>query len=207
MNPYGDDSFVLSDKLPELKPILESWLKVQRAYNSAVEDSGETAWAYGERSCIGFLSAAVWDCKGVAVIESPTQKKGPCGPGYGRNDLYIFRSKQHIVIEAKYMASNPANTIENDLNSIRFMLAAACREVSLLPIGEPTLHLGILFVVCTFPPHDGRDFDADIEQWLQDVATIEHDAMAWLFQPRKSIQGTSTEWVSPGILLLAGTPN
>ena len=208
MKPYNEDSFVDPGSLPALEPILKSWLDVQRKYEAAMNNE-EPAWCYLERTCIGFLSAAAWMSGGVTLEEWGIEKNWPdAESSHGRCDLYIFHNNNQFFIEAKHAYSNPTGDNERELDHIRARLNAAVRDASVLAWSERSEQLGVLFVVPVYRPgsHPGN-FDDDITAWLQRVATVPHSAMAWLFQPRKNIQGPNTEYVSPGILLLARTPD
>src|SRR6266705_1944474 len=98
MKRYFQDFFVDAGSLPALKPILQSWIKVQRAYADAMANEDQ-AWWYHERPCIGFLSAAVWKSGGVTLEEWRTDKRSKKRSRKGRCDLYICHGGREFFIE------------------------------------------------------------------------------------------------------------
>jgi len=205
MKRYRKDSFIDAGSLPAFKPILQSWLDVQLAYERAMKHDDQ-AWWYRERTCVGFLSAAAWQSGGVTLEEWQTEKGPKEKSRHGRCDLYIFRRNQQFFIEAKHMYSRATGRSERELTYINRQLDRAVADASVLQC-KRSQQLGVLFVVPFYPPgKHPESFDEHIAEWLEGVATVPHSAMAWLYQPRHKIQGKRTEHVSPGVILLARTP-
>src|SRR6266567_8917223 len=189
MKRYQRDSFIDSGAIPSLKPILESWFEVQLAYAKMMKQE-DYAWWYRERTCVGFLSAAAWRSGGVTLEEWQIDK-GPKKRASRRTrcDLYIMRRSDELYIEAKHMYSRATGRPERELVYIRRNLDRAVSDASLLRC-KRSQQLGILFIAPFYPPHTHPDnFDVHISQWLAAVATVPHSAMAWLYQPRRKIQG------------------
>ena len=205
MKQYRKDSFIDAGSLPALKPILRSWIDVQLAYEHAMGHD-DRAWSYRERTCVGFLSAAAWQCGGVTLEEWRTEKGPKKQTRHGRCDLYICRRNQEFFIEAKHMYSRATGRSERELTYIARQLDRAVGDASVLQC-ERSTQLGVLFVAPYYPAGKHPDsFDEHISEWLQGVATVPHSAMAWLYQPRHKLHGEQAMHISPGIVLLARTP-
>jgi hypothetical protein len=204
MQRYQKDSFIDASRIPTLKPILEGWLQVQLDYAKAMKHE-DYAWWYRERTCIGFLSAGAWRSGSVTLEQWQIEKGSKRRAKHGRCDLYIMRRGQEFFIEAKHMYSRATGSRMRELRYIQYQLDLAVDDASKLRC-KPSQQLGILFIAPFYPPgkHPG-DFDAHISEWLAAVASIAHSAMGWLYQPRRKIQGKRTEYISPGIVLLART--
>jgi hypothetical protein len=201
MKRHLKDSFIDAGSLPLLKPILQNWISVQLDYANAMEHK-DYAWWYRERTCVGFLSAAVWRSGGVTLEEWQT-KKGPKEQSkHGRCDLYICHSGKELYVEAKHMYSRARGKTERELGYIQRKLDDAVADARRLQC-KRCLQLGILFVAPFYPPGKQEGLVEHIAKWLKDVESVPHDAMAWLYQPRHTIKTDHNEWVSPGIVLLA----
>lgn len=205
MKRHDRDSFVDARSIPAFKPILQKWIAVQLAYSKAMGNADQTWW-YRERTCVGFLSAAVWQSGGVTLEEWQT-KKGPKEQSrHGRCDLYACRGKQEFFIEAKHMYSNALENRDRELRNIQRTLDKARKDASLLQC-EECLKLGVLFLAPVYPTgHDS--IHRHISEWLKEIEEkIHHSAMAWLYQPRRTIKSGGGEKIAPGIVLLAAQPD
>ena len=201
MKRHHKDSFIDVGFLPALKPIFQSWIDVQLSYAEAMKGKDQ-AWWYRERTCVGFLSAAVWQCGGVTLEEWRTEKGPKEQSRQGRCDLYICRKGQEFFIEAKHMYSRASGRTDRELSYIRRQLNKATEDASALQC-KRRQQLGILFIAPFYPPGKQDNIAEHISEWLARVESIQHDAMAWLYQPRHTIKIDHKEWVSPGIVLLA----
>jgi hypothetical protein len=209
---YREGSFVKAHGVPTLKPILKSWIGVQRKYAMAMEQDDHAFW-YRERTCIGFLSAAVWQCGGVTLEEWQTEK-GPKHKSYrGRCDLYIFHRGREYFIEAKHMysrqhpvAPTAKQRLKRELDFINRELDNAVKCAKRLQC-KRTNKFGILFVAPFYPAgFRPSNFEDHISDWLIAVEKRTRPAaMAWLYEPRRHLKVRSTDDITPGVVLLART--
>ena len=205
MNPYLKDEHFDAPECPGLHRLLRGWLKAQRDYATAME-SGDHASRYHERALIGFLAAAAWRDKGVALEEWRTDKTRPNvdPPSKGRCDLYLYRKEHYeFNIEAKHMWSRA--TGHAPVEAIKKNLERAVIAVNQLPCSKKE-KLAVLFIAPYYPIGKQRDMANHIASWLEDICTIRPRAgIAWLLRDRHSLCPSDEYNVGPGIVLLAQT--
>lgn len=92
--------------LPELEPLLRTWVRLQRKYCTAWEWD-DVSWYYNERASLSLFAAAVWMSGGVALEEYSTEKyhtplrSRRLRPYMGRSDLGFRHSRRDFIAEAK----------------------------------------------------------------------------------------------------------
>lgn len=214
------------NRVPGIKPVLESWTKLMRTLASewARENNGaerDCPWWYLERTSVGFFSAAVWNQGGRAIEEYGTDKKSLTMKRHkrlkrelGRGDLmfsvkaksndrwFVAEAKQnHPPLKGKYKTLH--DLITRRLRQAR-KDAARCR-------GFGCGRLGLLFL-CPYVPHRPPE-RSEILEWIKSVkqiAALKNAAVAWSFP--SEARTLSDEDVKkrrdyyPGVALLVRPP-
>ena len=122
MNKFLKDSHYEAKETTALGPILKEWIAVQQEYTRQMGD--DYGWNYSERASTGFLAVAAWNAGGVALEEWHTDKGPKKDPRKGRCDLYIYRRRMSLHIEAKHMWSRATGKPQNELRYIEDRLAS-----------------------------------------------------------------------------------
>lgn len=207
MTPYNKPSHVSAPALPKLRPIFHKWIAVQRRYRKEMEFD-DRAWAYGERPCIGFLSAAAWQSGAVTLEEWRTDKGSRRDSRYGRCDLYVYYKDRQYLMEAKHVRVRALASLKKQKARIRAKLKEARRDARNLQHNSDQNRLAVVFVVPYFTPND-RKADGttkSFSDWLKQVAPSyrKFKARAWLCADETEIEKEqpSKHDYFPGILLL-----
>lgn len=205
MKNINKDAFSEAKQIPKFKSVLDGWLNVQRQY---IEESGDddserdAPWYHRERASVGFLAAGAWQAKGVALEEWHTDKGAKDKPKKGRCDLWLYnkRTKLELFIEAKFMYSRATGNRDKEIGYIEKKLTEAASDAKKLQCPE-SQKLGILFLVPSYPIGRQSDISEHLPEWLSDVYSIKHAAIAWLF-PARDLGRPHL----PGIVLIARQP-
>jgi len=199
MKNFLKDEYCEANGIPELIPVLQSWITAQRDYVKAVVD--DHPWNYGERSSVGFLAAGVWRSGGVALEEWQTEKGSKAKCRQGRCDLWVFRPQQYdFHIEAKYMRSRATGKPVKERTYIERALLNATTDAQALTCPRKN-QLGILFVAPFYPTGKHEGMHEHITMWLKDIYAIPHSAIAWIIN-RKGLRPSPGN-VCPGLVLIA----
>jgi hypothetical protein len=202
LNRFFADEYY-ETKIPALRGILRAWIDVQRDYSKAVV--GDYSWNYRERTCIGFLAGAVWRSGGVALEEWLTKKGSKVEQQRGRCDLWIYRRDRYdFHIEAKHMWSRATGKRSSELGYIERELSRAVADSNRLSCPRK-LRLGLLFIAPFYPIGKQREMSDHMANWLKDIYSIPHSAIAWCFRDRRTLRAGRWQ-VGPGIVLLARRP-
>lgn len=200
MSKFKKNQHSESPKLGGFNLALKGWLKALALYSKAAQ--GDYSWNYRERTCVGFLAAGIWRSGGVALEEWSASKHREFDKHQGRCDLWAFHAGQYdFHIEAKHMWSRATGIREKDRASIERHLASAASEAHRLDCGRNP-KLGILFIAPLYPVGRQENVDAQITEWLEDISTIRHDAIAWQFRDRKALR-SGHQQLGPGMVLMA----
>jgi hypothetical protein len=207
MNRFRKTAFVNSGGDPLLRRILEKWIEVQHRYTTALNNK-DFAWYYGERTCIGFLAAAAWECGCVVLEEWQTEKRVRAlskakKPKLrrGRSDLYIHHPSGELNFEAKYFVCRATGKTNKMVRSIEKKFSNAVRDCAFL---EPSAkeQISLLFLVPFYPAKKRDSMSEHLSEWLKCVcAEVPHSAVAWLFIDRR--EHAPKDDAFPGIVLLA----
>lgn len=177
--------------VPALKPMLKSWLSLQRNYLRALA-SADVTWIYGERASLSVLAAAAWHCGGVALEEFSTDKKSVTEgselpvdtSAYGRCDLFLKVNKQEFLIEAKPCWPGLRGRARTPLKTALRNATDDARRTSTY---RGARRLGAVFIA----PHVPKSFVCDsnvlVQRFLADLHTFSDCTIAWYF-PRSARQ-------------------
>jgi hypothetical protein len=202
LKAFLKDDYSEARGVPALKPILQSWIDVQRHYSKAV--AGDCSWYYRERTCIGFLAASVWRVGGVALEEWATEKGVKAKRRQGRCDLWIFRhARYNFHVEAKHMWSRATGKDDRERTFIERELSRATSDARALTCPRKN-QLGILFVAPFYPPGKHTGMAEHVAEWLEGIYSIPHSAIAWIFRDRRGLRPSRGN-VGPGLVLIART--
>gem|GEM_PF-5947291 len=124
----------------------------------------------------------------------------------GRLDLWLASATSSYVVEAKQSwpvlgSANAASTIED-------AATAATDDAASLVVTEPQTRVGVAFCA----PYCGKHLKAEVEPALDDLLEtlnhVPHDALAWCFPPstRELVDSTQKD-IYPGVILLARVVN
>ncbi len=127
----------------------------------------DQAWWYHERPCIGFLSAAVWQCEGVTLEEWRTDKVTKAGSRKGRCDLYVCRRRRQFFIEAKHTYSDATGRSDRELRSIRRKLKRA-----VLNSMKPLCYVAVLITTCTVTSCSRRTDEGEESKALREEVKL-----------------------------------
>ena len=202
MKRFLRNQYCESRGVPSLRPILHSWIKIQLHYSTAVR--GDCSWYYRERTCIGFLAAAVWQARGVAREEWQTEKGSKARRRQGRCDLWIFRPKRYeFHVEAKHMWLCATSSPNKQRQRIEDALHRATDDAQRL-ICSRKQRLSILFIAPYIPRHKLNKMAEHLLGCRKVVDSIPHDAIAWTFQDRSQLRLIrGEENVGIGLVLIA----
>lgn len=201
MNKFLKNQHFECRGLPRFSTALRGWLRALQIYSKAVP--GSYPWDYRERACIGFLAAGIWRSGGVALEEWTTSKRSEEEKRKGRCDLWAYhRGFYDYHIEAKHRWSNPTRKRTKEI--VERALNNAASEARRLTC-PPDLKLGILSVAPVFPAGEQHDMDGRLAEWLAEISSIPHDAIAWQFRSRAALRPTRKAFC-PGLVLLARKP-
>jgi len=188
-------------KLKCLTPILNKWIRLNRAYSEKVQWE-DCAWWANERASVGILAAAVWMSGGVALEEYSTTKVRKENHGAGRCDLFFTVGKNKFACEAKQIFPRLRKGRTGDISKVKDKFDATCEDAkNLLP--EEGRWLGICFVAPRFPLSQIKNMDDCLKDYLDQLQIrLKPDAIAWSFpKEAKNMKWRNTK-TYPGVIVL-----
>jgi hypothetical protein len=158
---------IYSGKLRSIRPILKSWISVQREYFNQTNDY---SWWYNERASISILAAAVWKSKNVALeeysaikgLKEENIKKGRC-------DIYFTAGQKEFAGEAKHIWISSGKSIhlsvKKKLNDSLLLAKKSAIELQ----SDEGRRLAICFAVPYFPKKDKNDLKCLINKFIEEL--------------------------------------
>jgi hypothetical protein len=185
----------------ELRPLLKSWVSVCRTYGRCVD--GDDVWHYHERAQTGFLAAAAWKARGVALEEWRTEKKSPNGDSRdGRGDLWIQLEDVCAHIEAKHVWCPLSNNVEREVERIKASLGRARHDACEISCGPGERRLGVLFAAPIVRRTAISNGKSQLDSWLAGLQRSRLN-FAWAMDSQ-CWRSKGNDDVVPGVALLVG---
>jgi hypothetical protein len=192
-----------SKELRLLKPVFEKLAEVHKRYIS-FEPRSEISFWHRERSQVGLLATAVWECGFTALEEYSTPKKGKGEKG--RGDLYIRTdTSTTFECEAKWCEVN-LGSLSHASVEIHEHLNEAGKEARRLREPEHR-HLALCFVTPRLKPK-GDVLTERLDGLIAEFEVEERsccDAVIWVKaeEPIRRREGKKGPWLLyPGLLLV-----
>ena len=186
-----------SSELTALRPIFKKLTSVHQDFGNAFEDEC-TPW-FWERPQIGFLSAAVWLSRGVAIEEFRSAKTIEHDRKTGRGDLRFHFREYKFHVEAKYSFTKNLDGIDRNISK---QLNVAARDVRRVRCNDYA-KLAICFVVPLIAKSPSFDVYKRCSEWLSELRNENWcDALVWIGTKNGEEPYLGRTHLFPGILLL-----
>ncbi len=189
-----------------LKPILDSWLKINREYSNY--DSEDGLYFYTERATLSTLAGAVWKVGGFALEEYSDVKGYGAKRKNGRTDLWFTceNQKNEFIVEAKQrwpIISDRANAIHNTLVTGLKDAVSDAKKVEVTYRGFGVKFLGVLFAVPKLPPSDQADehIEERLKRFIEEVEKVDCSFYGYFLSSESKVIGQDGR-LYPGVAIL-----
>lgn len=192
--------------LPQLRPVLIEWIRLQTKYCRAW-DWKDATWLYNERAALGVLAAAVWKSGGTA-LEEYSSDKFRRSPGTarrrrytGRCDLNFSIGGHDFVVEAKL--AWPRLRLASTGRRIERALADATKAARDADTYAGARRLAVVLAGPSLPTARREDLQAVVRAFVDQLRCRRGCARAWYFplEARNAFEINHRVWPGTAILL------